>query len=282
MEPTSSRPRRPSAAGRCQGRRCRRAGLRCPAARQPCSPGFGPDRRRSSGGSSATRSSSTCGRSSPRTTTRGRGAAGRRRRWLRRRATGSQPRRRHGRAHRPRQDDAPPRAHRDRRGPAARGAAARDDHRRRLRAPRARRRARDRLRGRPGHDRLVGNMLVGAGEVDAALLVVAADDGPNAQTLEHLELLDALGIRRGIAVVTKADLAPDEARRAELAPRAGRWSRGRRWRACRWCCVGADGGGDRRGPGGARGAWRRSRRRTPTARGSPSTGSSPFAAGAPS
>jgi selenocysteine-specific elongation factor len=57
----------------------------------------------------------------------------------------------------------------------------------------------------PGHDRLVGNMLVGAGEIDAALLVVAADDGPRAQTLEHLELLDALGIRDGIAVVTKAD-----------------------------------------------------------------------------
>ncbi|MFM2105819.1 MAG: hypothetical protein RL338_851 [Chloroflexota bacterium] len=57
----------------------------------------------------------------------------------------------------------------------------------------------------PGHDRLVGNMLVGAGEIDAVLLVVAADDGPRAQTLEHLELLDALGLRRGIAVVTKVD-----------------------------------------------------------------------------
>ena len=68
----------------------------------------------------------------------------------------------------------------------------------------------------PGHDRLVGNMLVGAGEIDAALVVVAADDGPNAQTLEHLELLDALGIRRGLAVVTKADLAPEPARRDGL------------------------------------------------------------------
>lgn len=64
----------------------------------------------------------------------------------------------------------------------------------------------------PGHDALVGNMLVGAGEIDAAMLVVAADDGPRAQTLEHLELLDALGIDRGLAVVTKADLAgPDRA-----------------------------------------------------------------------
>ncbi len=67
----------------------------------------------------------------------------------------------------------------------------------------------------PGHDRLVGNMLVGAGEVDAALLVVAADDGPRAQTLEHLELLDALGIRHGLAVVTKRDLA-GEARTAAV------------------------------------------------------------------
>ncbi len=70
----------------------------------------------------------------------------------------------------------------------------------------------------PGHDRLVGNMLVGVGEIDAALLVVAADDGPRAQTLEHLELLDALGIDVGIAVITKIDLlAADDPRRALVA-----------------------------------------------------------------
>jgi selenocysteine-specific elongation factor len=62
----------------------------------------------------------------------------------------------------------------------------------------------------PGHDRLVGNMLVGAGEIDAAMLVVAADDGPRAQTLEHLGLLDALGIDRGLAVVTKVDVVSAE------------------------------------------------------------------------
>ena len=67
----------------------------------------------------------------------------------------------------------------------------------------------------PGHDSLVGNMLVGAGEIDAAMLVVAADDGPRAQTLEHLELLDALGIRDGLAVVTKLDVAGPE-RTAEV------------------------------------------------------------------
>ncbi|MBI3751346.1 MAG: selenocysteine-specific translation elongation factor [Chloroflexi bacterium] len=68
----------------------------------------------------------------------------------------------------------------------------------------------------PGHDRLVGNMLVGAGEIDAVLLVVAADDGPRAQTLEHLELLSALGLRRGVVALTKTDVA-DAARVAEVA-----------------------------------------------------------------
>ncbi|MFO1540081.1 MAG: GTP-binding protein, partial [Chloroflexota bacterium] len=62
----------------------------------------------------------------------------------------------------------------------------------------------------PGHDRLVGNMLVGAGEIDAALLVVAADDGPRAQTREHLALLHGLGIADGCVAITKADAAhPD-------------------------------------------------------------------------
>ena len=73
----------------------------------------------------------------------------------------------------------------------------------------------------PGHDRLVGNMLVGAGEIDAAMLVVAADDGPRAQTIEHLALLDALGIRHGIAVVTKADVA-ESARTAEVVAAVAR------------------------------------------------------------
>ena len=80
----------------------------------------------------------------------------------------------------------------------------------------------------PGHDRLVGNMLVGAGEIDAALVVIAADDGPRAQTLEHLELLDALGLDVGVVALTKVDvLAADDAedaaaRRAALADEISR------------------------------------------------------------
>jgi selenocysteine-specific elongation factor len=56
-------------------------------------------------------------------------------------------------------------------------------------------------------------MLAGAGGIDYALLVVAVDDGIKPQTLEHLAILDLLGINRGIVALTKADLA-DEARRA--------------------------------------------------------------------
>ena len=46
----------------------------------------------------------------------------------------------------------------------------------------------------PGHERLVHTMLAGAGGIDLALLVVAADDGVMPQTREHLAILDLLGV----------------------------------------------------------------------------------------
>ena len=58
----------------------------------------------------------------------------------------------------------------------------------------------------PGHERFVHNMLAGVGGIDYALLVVAADDGVMPQTREHLAILDLLGVSRGCAVITKADL----------------------------------------------------------------------------
>src|ERR1700716_4638889 len=58
----------------------------------------------------------------------------------------------------------------------------------------------------PGHERLVHTMLAGASGIDFALLVVAADDGIMPQTLEHLAIIDLLGIRRGIIALTKSDL----------------------------------------------------------------------------
>ena len=67
----------------------------------------------------------------------------------------------------------------------------------------------------PGHERLIHTMLAGAGGIDFALLVIAADDGVMPQTREHLAILDLLGISRGIVALSKADLA-DEARRAAI------------------------------------------------------------------
>lgn len=57
----------------------------------------------------------------------------------------------------------------------------------------------------PGHERFVKTMLAGVGGIDAALLIVAADEGPMPQTLEHLAILDLLRVSRGVVVLTKAD-----------------------------------------------------------------------------
>jgi selenocysteine-specific elongation factor len=62
----------------------------------------------------------------------------------------------------------------------------------------------------PGHERFVHTMLAGASGIDFALLTIAADDGIKPQTLEHLAVLDLLGVDRGIVVITKADLASAE------------------------------------------------------------------------
>ncbi len=67
----------------------------------------------------------------------------------------------------------------------------------------------------PGHERFVHNMVAGATGIDLALLVVAADDGVMPQTIEHLEILELLGIARGAIALTKIDLVTPELR--ELA-----------------------------------------------------------------
>ena len=64
----------------------------------------------------------------------------------------------------------------------------------------------------PGHERLVHNMLAGAGGVDIALMVVAADEGVKPQTLEHMEILDLLGIKAAMGVITKIDLVGEDER----------------------------------------------------------------------
>ncbi len=62
----------------------------------------------------------------------------------------------------------------------------------------------------PGHERFVKNMLAGVGGIDLALLIVAANEGVMPQTREHLAILDLIGVKRGIAVITKKDLVDDE------------------------------------------------------------------------
>ena len=63
----------------------------------------------------------------------------------------------------------------------------------------------------PGHRDFIENMLSGIGGIDAALLVIAADEGVMPQTREHLAILDLLQIPAGLIVLTKTDLAPDSA-----------------------------------------------------------------------
>ena len=62
----------------------------------------------------------------------------------------------------------------------------------------------------PGHERFIKNMLMGAGGVDVALLIVAADEGVMPQTREHLAILDLLGVRHGLVVMTKKDLVDQD------------------------------------------------------------------------
>jgi selenocysteine-specific elongation factor len=73
----------------------------------------------------------------------------------------------------------------------------------------------------PGHERFVRTLVAGAAGVDAALLVVAANEGVKPQTREHLDIAALLGLRRVLPVIAKADLAaPDTLAEATAAVRA--------------------------------------------------------------
>ena len=62
----------------------------------------------------------------------------------------------------------------------------------------------------PGHERFVKNMLAGATSINLVLFVIAADDGIMPQTIEHLEIINLLGIKHGLIALTKKDLVTDE------------------------------------------------------------------------
>jgi selenocysteine-specific elongation factor len=62
----------------------------------------------------------------------------------------------------------------------------------------------------PGHERFVRNMLAGVGGIDLVLLVIAADEAIKPQTREHFDILQLLGVQRGITVLTKSDAVDSE------------------------------------------------------------------------
>jgi len=69
----------------------------------------------------------------------------------------------------------------------------------------------------PGHERFVRTMVAGATGIDLYLMVIAADDGVMPQTLEHAEVLAALGIEHGVVAITKCDRASPQRAAAEAA-----------------------------------------------------------------
>ena len=71
----------------------------------------------------------------------------------------------------------------------------------------------------PGHERFVANMLAGVGAVPAVVFVVAATEGWMPQSEEHLAALDALGVRHGLVVISKADLADPAPAIAQVSER---------------------------------------------------------------
>ncbi|MEF9990763.1 MAG: selenocysteine-specific translation elongation factor [Romboutsia sp.] len=64
----------------------------------------------------------------------------------------------------------------------------------------------------PGHEKFIKNMLAGASGLDMVLLVVSADEGVMPQTVEHLDILTFLNIKKGIIVLTKSDTVDDDFR----------------------------------------------------------------------
>ena len=62
----------------------------------------------------------------------------------------------------------------------------------------------------PGHEKFIKNMLAGAGGIDLAMLLVAADEGFMPQTIEHLGILQLLGIKNGLVVITKTDMVDED------------------------------------------------------------------------
>ncbi|MEF9932850.1 MAG: selenocysteine-specific translation elongation factor [Cetobacterium sp.] len=62
----------------------------------------------------------------------------------------------------------------------------------------------------PGHEKFIKNMVAGATGIDYILFIIACDDGIMPQTIEHADIINLLGIKKGVILLTKRDLATDE------------------------------------------------------------------------
>lgn len=62
----------------------------------------------------------------------------------------------------------------------------------------------------PGHERFIKHMLAGAFGIDLVVLTIAADEGIMPQTREHMDIIELLGIDKGVVVITKKDLVDEE------------------------------------------------------------------------
>ena len=73
----------------------------------------------------------------------------------------------------------------------------------------------------PGHQRFIANMVAGVAAQQYGLLVIAADDGLMPQTIEHLEILQLIGVRSGVIALSKCDRA--DADQIDAVKAAGVW-----------------------------------------------------------
>jgi len=90
----------------------------------------------------------------------------------------------------------------------------------------------------PGHYSLIKHAVSGANIIDLGVLVVAADEGPGVQTLEHFQVLDALGIRGIVVAINKMDLV-DEKRLSQVRGEVGALLTGTRFEGSPMACISA-------------------------------------------
>ena len=70
----------------------------------------------------------------------------------------------------------------------------------------------------PGHHRFIHNMVAGVATMQYALLVIAADDGPMPQSREHLQILQLIGVRKGVVALSNSDrVSPERLAEAQAA-----------------------------------------------------------------